>query len=161
MPVFAAPDNSQPPVASFKGGEDSTLEVVCPVDGEWGRPIVFSRKPGWLEVGLHGEKASYRDESVKRVWIEDQPARWPVRSVDGVDAERWLTAVWDPEANPGVTVLETRRVRGALWLRVQVLLGEACEISMSGEPSVALAEGWIPAHDRFGQLVVWFETYCD
>jgi hypothetical protein len=87
---------------------------------------------------------------------------WTLREVpDAAEADRLLTAAWDREPSPAVAIKEMKRVRGKLWLHVEVLSGSACERVLSDVTPAILGEGWIEAHDASGRLTVWFETYCD
>ena len=52
-----------------------------------------------------------------------------------------------------VNVLETQRVGEELWLRVAIQSHSACEVA--GDPPT-IAEGWLPAHSRIGEPIVWF-----
>jgi hypothetical protein len=59
---------------------------------------------------------------------------------------------WPAPDETGVIVLETRQVRGRLWLKVS--LHEHTCISTSSGPG--LATGWIPAQSAEGHTNVWF-----
>jgi len=160
LTVYPAPNKNEPPIGRSDDREDTYLESIHA--GELGyRPIIFSRQPGWLEVGLADDHRSYRNESARRVWIEDDPSRWAVREVAAPEREKLLTAAWAPEALPTVEVMETRRVDGVLWLRVKVFVGEPCEFSIGDVDPIVLGEGWIRAHAPSGRPLVWYETYCD
>ena len=156
--VFAAPDRSQPQRVTYDNTDRSALESVLLSSGEY-RPIVFSRRPGWLEVALHEEPSIRQDRT--RVWMEEAPSQWTLQAVDAVDAELLLTPEWGPEAQPAVEVVETRYVNGHPWLHVRVLVGGACEQMLGELKRAVLAEGWTPAHAPSGRLIVWYETYCD
>jgi hypothetical protein len=160
-PVFASPDRTRLPIGHAGSGERPHLAMVDTGGNAPARAIVFSRRPGWLEVGLEGTGESYRMEGLTHAWIEDVPGRWVVHSVDARERERLLTLRWGAEARPAATVHEVERVHGVLWLRVTVFAGEPCEHALYDLPRIVLGEGWLPAHDRFGRPVVWFETYCD
>jgi len=155
--VYSSPNKNEPPIGRFDDRDFDSINAGT--QGE--RPIVFSRLPGWLEVGLDNERRSYRDESVKHVWIEDDPGRWSVRHVAAVEREKLLTAEWGLEAWPAVEVMETRRVNGELWLRVSVVAGAPCEFSIGDVDEIVLGEGWIRAHAPSGRPMVWYETFCD
>jgi hypothetical protein len=49
--------------------------------------------------------------------------------------------------------VESREVRGALWLKIEVMSHTIYE---SDEPPRVVATGWVPAHDPAGKAVVWF-----
>jgi hypothetical protein len=83
----------------------------------------------------------------------------------------YLTEAWDgtlakapgdrgrPAANPRrrrsipIRFVESRDVRRALWLRIQVMSHTIYE---SDEPPRVVATGWVPAHAPAGKVVVWF-----
>ena len=159
VPIFSTPDRNATQLAVWGS---TTHIVLASVRPDQSRPIIFSRQAGWLEVGLEAFRETYSQESAKHGWIEDSPSRWTVRLVEPDAAENLLKRAWAPESGPSATVIETRTVEGKLWLHVKVVAGEPCEHAMY--PDLAwppATEGWTPAHDRFGKLVVWFETYCD
>lgn len=52
-------------------------------------------------------------------------------------------------------VLDSRKVAGQLWLRVAVM---GRKTSDRDEEPKLVASGWVPAHDREGDPVVWFAT---
>jgi len=54
-----------------------------------------------------------------------------------------------------VRFLESREIRGALWLKIAVMSHTIYE---SDEPPRVIATGWVPAHDRAGNVVVWFNS---
>ncbi len=130
IPAFATPDRTRPQIAAE--GSDSGLRLASVEPDAHGpaRAIVFSRRPGWLEVGLEGTGESYRQEGLTHAWIEDIPSRWVVRPVDAQEGERLLTRPWGLEATPAAIVHEMKRLGGVLWLRVTVLAGEPCELAL-------------------------------
>jgi hypothetical protein len=84
----------------------------------------------------------------------------------------YLTAAWDgtlakAPGGPGrsaadprrryipVRFVESREVRGALWLKIAVM---SHTIYQSDEPPRVVATGWVPAHDPAGKAVVWFNS---
>jgi len=161
IPVFATPDRNAASIATW-GDPNSDIDLVSiNVDGTE-RPIVFSRRPGWFEVALERSEQTYAQESVKHVWIQDTPAGWSVVPVSPSEAAQLLLEKWPGGYSAAAEVVETRTINGELWLRVKVFAGEPCEHQMYSEQSwPLLGEGWTPAHNRFGRLVVWFETECD
>jgi hypothetical protein len=167
LPLFATPDRNDVPIGQLEGlNPEKTLETVSvksanprdPRGESQAGAIVFSHRPGWFEVALR--EADEHDQK-KRVWIEDTPSAWALHDVPPVEADRLLTEVWGNEKLPAVSIKEAKRVAGALWLHVEVLMGGGCEIVLSELPHVVLAEGWVPAHDALGRPTVWFEIYCD
>ncbi len=54
-----------------------------------------------------------------------------------------------------VRFLESRETRGALWLKIAVMSHTMYE---SDAPPRVIATGWVPAHDRAGNVVVWFNS---
>lgn len=158
-PVYASPDEPSEPLPA--DGREAFESIEVPAGSGQGGPIVFSRRPGWLEVGLYDSGSSYRKEGLQHVWIREDASRWTVRTVEKATAEAALMAAWGPPALQAVRVLESVRIRGVLWLRVRVLVGEACELVLSDLLETTLAEGWVPAHAASGRPVIWFETYCD
>lgn len=159
IPLFERPDRNVAPIASWDETGNTSLVSIY-MDGTE-RPMVFSRRPGWLEVALEQSEQTYAQESVKHVWLEDTQPAWSVLPVSPGEAAQLLSRKW-PEGTSAAQVVETRRINGELWLHVKVFVGEPCEHELYSEQTwPLLGEGWIPAHNRFGGLVVWFETYCD
>jgi len=68
-----------------------------------------------------------------------------------------LSEAWARETSLAVGVLETRRIADVIWLRVAIGVGEACEF-LTGPP---IAVGWVKAHNKDGQSIVWFDTFYD
>jgi len=54
-----------------------------------------------------------------------------------------------------VRFVESREVRGALWLKIEVMSHTIYE---SDEPPRVVTIGWVPAHDPTGRAVVWFNS---
>lgn len=153
-PLYDSPDLSKAPVARLIEDRHLTVETVNPVGvARLHYPIVFSTRPGWIELGLAGSSETHRPEGLRRVWLQDVPGRWVVQPVPPHEREPALSHEWGVEPPPAVQVLETRRVSGVLWLRVKVLAGDACEYV--GD---TLAEGWIPALRPNGRPTIWFEV---
>ncbi len=84
----------------------------------------------------------------------------------------YLTEAWDrtlanvpggPRRSAGdrrrrytpVRFVESREVRGALWLKIAVMSHTIYEFD---EPPRVVATGWVPAHDAAGKAVVWFNS---
>jgi hypothetical protein len=158
--LFEAPDPRSVPARTLTPDGIHELAVVRPRGGP-NAPIVFRRKEEWLEVALARDARCYRNEQAKRMWLRDQGSRWKVIIPPPEEKERLLNDAWGLEASPRAEVLETTRLRGELWIRVRVLMGEACEPLLCDTPRVVLGEGWLPAISLSGRPAVWFETYCD
>jgi hypothetical protein len=54
-----------------------------------------------------------------------------------------------------VRFIESREVRGALWLKIELM---SHTIYDSDEPPRVVATGWVPAHNPAGKTVVWFNS---
>ncbi len=54
-----------------------------------------------------------------------------------------------------VRFIESREVRGALWLKIELMSHTIYE---SDEPPRVVATGWVPAHNPAGKTVVWFNS---
>jgi len=82
----------------------------------------------------------------------------------------YLTEAWDGTlakvpGGPGrplgdrrrryIRFVESRDVRGALWLKIEVMSHTIYE---SVEPPRVVATGWVPAHNPAGNAVVWFNS---
>ncbi len=111
---------------------------------------VFARRPGWLQVAV--DKDDWKDEP--RVWIEEGPV-WRFHALaTAAEQDAFEDDVLGLES-PDVHFLESRAVGGRLWLRVEVL---SYPTGDRDDPSQVVATGWVPAHDRDGEPVVWFST---
>jgi hypothetical protein len=61
----------------------------------------------------------------------------------------------DPRRGIPIRFVESREVRGALWLKIEVMSHTIYEFA---EPPRVVATGWVPAHDLAGKVVVWFNS---
>lgn len=146
--AFERPDRGAPVVASFQTDRcDRALRSTSQNPPE---VLVFERRRGWLHVALRRDE--WKDEP--RAWIEDAPV-WRFHAFD-TDAEReeFEDKVFGRE-HSSVSLVGSRAVGGTLWLRVEVM---SHTIYDSDDPPRVIATGWVPAHDRAGESVVWFSS---
>lgn len=120
---------------------------------------VYGRRPGWLRLRLGsgvyvwaqatelGEFLPYR--VVVRDRLNHLSASWDGRLHEQPGGA--ARAVQDT-AEGAVQLLELRRVDGRLWARVGLFRQSPCK---GGDESIA-QEGWVPAHDVFGEPLLWF-----
>ena len=59
-----------------------------------------------------------------------------------------------PRGEYPARVLESRRIGGSLWFRVEILNSDGCQ---GGEPR-SLLGGWVPAYGSGGEPAVWFHS---
>jgi hypothetical protein len=159
VPVFPRPDRNEAPLGMFGDGERVRL-LELPDSAFHQRPVVFSQREGWIEVAMD-DSDCYRPEGKDRAWLEDVPGRWRIEVVNQSKADDIWFAAWGKASNTAAKLLEIRRVGVRLWFRVRVFLGEGCERGLCRVTETVIGEGWLPAHDRYGQSIIWFETYCD
>lgn len=164
--LVASPDSMEELVHRESGYEVDAAEVYAVVDG-------------WYKVRLaEGGTSDESDDAAvcgAFAWLSPEGAGtyWPldelpIRRLVYLN-EHWNGFVW-PEAGAGlpvrsgsydptaerveipVRVLESTRLAGSLWFRVEVLDANGCE---GGDPGVLLT-GWTPAYGTSGEPVVWF-----
>lgn len=133
---------------------------------EAGAAAVYDVRPGWYAVGLADRR---------RGWIKAEDSG-PYTSVAALLPsrltylnERWNGELWSaPDGQASMhfsqlkktegrqeysaVIRETRETSRGLWLNVALHDRDPCE---GGVPEIA-DEGWVPAYDRHGQLVVWY-----
>jgi hypothetical protein len=143
--AFERPDPGAPVVARFK--TDTCDQALRSTSANPPDVPVFARRSGWLQVALRRE--TWKDEP--RAWIEESPV-WRFHAL-AADAERekFEDEVFGRELS-SVRFLRSRAVHGRLWLEVEVMSHTIYE---SVDPPTVVATGWVPAHDRAGELVVW------
>lgn len=120
---------------------------------------VYGRRPGWLRLRL---------QSGVYVWAQatELGEFLPYRVVVS-NRLNHLSDSWDGRLHqqPGgaaqaventsesaVQLLELRRVDGRLWARVGLFRQSPCK---GGDEAIA-HEGWVPAHDVFGEPLLWY-----
>jgi hypothetical protein len=168
------------PEAELVASPDSMEALVHRESGyEVDAAVVYAVADGWYKLRL--AEATTRGEEGgaascgEFVWLSPDGAGtyWPldelpIRRLAYLN-QHWSGFVW-PEAGAGlpvrsarydpmaeraeipVQVLESIRLAGSLWFRVEVLDSNGCE---GGDPRVLLT-GWIPAYGTSGEPVVWF-----
>ena len=159
VPVYPKPDRAEKALGIVDVDKDYDKVVRLHTSAGAFPPVVFSQADGWIEIGIDPHSC-YRVEGTPRAWIEDVAGRWKVRRAHPLEAAiAWAQTL--SASGSAARVVETKRIDGVLWLRVKVLLGEACERSLCDVPETVIGEGWVRAHDQHGRSIVWFETYCD
>ncbi len=146
--AFERSDPGSPVVARFK--TDRCDQALRSTSANPPDVPVFVRRPGWLQVALR--RHEWKDEP--RAWIEESTV-WRFHGF-AADAER---ESFEDEAfgreHSSVRFLRSRAVGARLWLEVQVMSHTIYE---SVDPPTVVATGWVPAHDRAGESVVWFHS---
>jgi hypothetical protein len=123
--------------------------------------IVVEQRRRWFKVqvpdGAAWVHTSDRDQyfSLQRLVVE-RPA-YLTEAWDGTLAkapgDRGRAAADPRRRYIPVRFVESRDVRGALWLKIGLMSHTVYE---SDEPPRVVATGWVPAHDPSGKAVVWF-----
>lgn len=163
--LFDGPDGSAAVVATVRSIEDlEHRENGYEVDAA----VVFAiAEDGWFRLqtnqGIHGW---YRATDASAWHPYDT---LPIRRLTYLN-RHWDGFVWpnvgagQPRRRPTyddvtetraefpVRVLESQRLGGSLWFRIELLAASPCS---GGEPRVTLG-GWIPAYGRSGEPAVWF-----
>jgi hypothetical protein len=112
--------------------------------------LVFDRRPGWFQVELLNGRAFGKPP----LWIEDGPFWRFVPITNAAELSNLADATWGSEPLD-ITVLQTRLVKGQLWLEIELLTESQCKAASEG---TVRARGWIPAHARSGATTVWFAS---
>jgi hypothetical protein len=123
--------------------------------------IVLARRAGWFQIRLATGSA----------WVRSSPrdSFHPLEQLL-LDGLTYLTEAWDgrlaPSAGapgrparvearssqPSVRVIRSQQFRGELWFDLEVITSPCGE-----DPNVkALDRGWVPAHTKSGEPVIWF-----
>jgi hypothetical protein len=125
--------------------------------------IVVEQRGRWFKVQVPNNAA----------WVHasDSDRYFPLQQLL-VKRPAYLTEAWDGTLAkaPGGRVrrpsidkdrmiparfVESREVRGGLWLEIAVMSHTIYE---SDQPPRVVATGWVPAHDSKGRAVVWFHS---
>ena len=146
--AFERPDRAAPVVAWLR--TDTCDQSLRTTSSTPQKVAVFERRPGWLQVALRRDE--WKDEP--RAWIEEAPVwRFHAFAAD-TEREAFEDGVFGREY-PSVRFVGSRTLDGTLWLQVEVLSHTIYE---SDDPPRTTATGWVPAHDRGGEPVVWFSS---
>jgi len=145
---------------------DGRVQVLPTAEYEEEEPlaaIVVEQRQRWFKVqvpdGAAWLHASDADEyfSLQQLLVK-RPAylteAWDGALANGPGGPGRLAA--DPR-RPYLPVrfVDSREVRGVLWLKIAVMSHTIYE---SAEPPRVVAAGWVPAHDPAGKAVVWFNS---
>ena len=127
--------------------------VVLETRGRWFR-LHLATRSAWV-------LASKRDEfhSLESLLTEGRltylTSDWNRQLADNPGRGERAARVPANVAQPAVRVLSSRRDHGQLWLQIEVMSHSSCDdIS---EPKL-MDRGWVRAHSRSGQPVVWFSS---
>lgn len=124
--------------------------------------IVVEQRDRWFKVQIADHASAWLHAS-------DRDEYFPLQELL-VKRSAYLTEAWNGTLarSPGgagrrvpsrgrrfrpVQFVESRELRGALWLKIQVMSHTIYE---SDKPARVVATGWVPAHDATGKVVVWF-----
>jgi hypothetical protein len=160
-PYRALPEGGCRPVVVrvVRGGREDSLptrEVAYEVPAA----IVTARVDGWSRVRLGAAEVWIADSTSGRYVPYETLVREGLAYVTDVAPASLRTAPAGVggariAADASVRVLDSRRVRDALWFEVAVLRGSPC--GDDADPPV-VARGWVPAHDARGEPTVWFNS---
>jgi hypothetical protein len=153
-------------IVSVRWQADGRIQALPTAEYEEEEPlaaIVVGHRHGWFKVqvpdGTAWLQASNGDEyfSLQQLLVK-RPAYL---------AEAWDGTLAKLPGRPGrrlagprrryipIRFIESRDVRGALWLKIEVMSHTIYE---SDEPPRVVATGWVPAHSPAGNAVVWFDS---
>lgn len=164
--IYSAPTAKSSVVATV--GDPEKL-IQAKLSSEELGALVYKKRRGWYLIGLDDDKRT-------KGWVSPIDAgRFIPVDVLFISRLTYLNQHWDKrvwslprrgsasrrlrlkgEGNPlsyDVNITGTRRVRGELWLKVEVLGPGRCR----GMNELAvIARGWTPAYTRKGELIAWY-----
>lgn len=131
--------------------------------------IVYERRGSWFRIRLEKGSAWISRDDVSEFLPYPELVRtklpyvlqgWDgtLRTTPGVSSKVTpLTAGWREllERGPSIRLVDTRRVGGELWLRIELITDERCGQKLEGMTPVG---GWIPAYQASRAPTVWFSS---
>jgi hypothetical protein len=131
--------------------EEPLAAIVVEQRGRWFK-VQVPDGAAWLHASDRDEYFSFQQLLVKRpAYLTDAWDGTLAKVPGGAGAS---AADSHPRReNTPVRFVESREVRGALWLKIEVMSHTIYEFD---EPPKVVATGWVPAHDPAGKAVVWF-----
>ena len=122
--------------------------IVLEEKGKWVK-IALDQGAGWIAKESGSKSYSYEDLAFGG--LSQIASGWNGFLFRTAGGRKWKPAV---KTDRSVNVIDSRRVKGALWFKVQLLADSPCEAQ---DPAVA-AVGWIPAYDANGDPLVDYAT---
>ena len=153
-------------IVNVRWRADGRVEVLPTEEYEEEEPlaaIVVEHRHQWFKVQVpHGAAWLHASDGDEYFSLQQLLVKRPA----------YLTEAWDrtlaqapgglgrSAADPRrryipVRFVESRELRGVLWLKISVMSHTIYE---SDEPPRIVATGWVPAHDPAGKAVVWFNS---
>ena len=131
--------------------EEPLASIVVEQHGRWFK-VQVPDGAAWLHASDRDEYFSLQQLLVKRPAYLTDAWDGTLAKVPGAAGASAADSHPRRENTP-VRFVESREVRGALWLKIEVMSHTIYEFN---EPPKVVATGWVPAHDPSGKVVVWF-----
>lgn len=157
--VYLSPSDDEAAVCIHDYADVETREVGY----EQPAAVVYSRNDGWYRLRLSGGRFGWLSADEAGTYFPYESL--PVNRLAYLN-DNWSGFVW-PSAGAGlplrhrvtaekneyaVEVLESQRIGGMPWFRVNVLKSDPCS---SPEPERAMS-GWVPGYGSNGKPTAWF-----
>jgi hypothetical protein len=182
--VYAAPSENGPSVGTLYWHEVPNVECDLMIERPGGikelvptlesgyeipAVIVYERRGSWFRIRLEKDSAWIRRDDVTEFLPYPELLRekmayviqgWngTLRATPGVSSKvTLLTAGWKEmvQRSPSIRLLDTRRLGGELWLRIELITDEICGPDLTGMTPV---RGWIPAYHTSRAPTLWFAS---
>ena len=152
-------------ILSVRWRANGRLQVLPTEEYEEDEPlaaIVVEQRHRWFKVRVPGGaawlRASDGDEYFSLQQLLAKRPAYLTEAWNGTLAKaaggRGMAAGLERRYIP-VRFVESRDFRGALWLKIELMSHTLYE---ADEPPRVVGTGWVPAHDRAGKPVVWFNS---
>lgn len=160
VPLRIAPDDGAPQlrvirrygnVQSRESGYEVLAAVVFARRHGWYRLQLEDGEFGWLAPKHAGAFTGYDTLVVNRLNYLRAPWQGFVWPEPGAGLPMRIERPTDEDEIP-IEILETTRLAGSLWLRINVLKASPCHAGDSSN----VASGWVPAYRPDGEPATWF-----
>jgi hypothetical protein len=147
------PDTSR--VKKLEYGYESLGVVTLERTRDWFRVQLEPAGTGWIQPSDH--QTFHPLENLLRNGLTYLTAAWDgviYESPTHTSTKSAIQATWRQRLGAEISVetLESRKIDGELWFRIDLLQESMC----SGSEPQAFASGWVPAHSPSGQATIWF-----